>query len=144
MPKVARFAPDAPLGARAQPGLRWLSLGAGGAFVLLLTVSDWLTCPMQQLFHHACPTCGMSRALSLLLRGQVAQSFALQPLALPAVASSWLVLAAGLEGVLRGTPGAALWRQHRWLLALTSCVFLLVFALWLARSLGLAGATGAG
>ena len=86
----------------------------------------------------------MSRALALLLRGQFAESFALQPLALPAVVCSWLALAAGLEGVLRRTPGVTLWRTHRRLLAVASSVFLLVFALWLARSLGYAGAAGAG
>jgi hypothetical protein len=140
MPKVARFAPDAPLGLR----LRWLSLGVAAAAVFLVTASNWLACPMQQLFHQACPTCGMSRALTLLLHGRFAESFALQPLALPAVTCSWLVLAAGLEGVLRSTPAVTLWRIHRWLLAVTTSVFLLVFALWLARSLGYAGAPGVG
>jgi uncharacterized membrane protein HdeD (DUF308 family) len=139
MPKVARFAPDARLGQRAQPQLRWLSLGVAAAAVSIFTASDWFACPMQQVFHHACPTCGMSRALSLLLRGHFATSFRLQPLALPAVVCSWLTLAAGFEGLLRGTPAVTLWRTHRWLLAVTSSVFLLVFALWLARSLGYTG-----
>ncbi|HEX2876328.1 MAG TPA: DUF2752 domain-containing protein [Polyangiaceae bacterium] len=142
MPKVAPFAPDTPLGLRAQPHLRWLSLGVAAAAVLRLTAGDWLACPMQQLFHHACPTCGMSRALGLLLHGQFAESFTLQPLTLPAVACSWLVLGAGLEGVLRGTAAVSLWRSHRWLFAVTASVFFLVFALWLARSLGYAGAVG--
>jgi Protein of unknown function (DUF2752) len=142
MPKVARFAPDAPLGLRAQPKLRWLSLGLAAAAVLLFTASDWFPCPMQQVFQHACPTCGMSRALSLLLRGHFAASFRLQPLALPAAVCSWLLLAAGLEGLLRGTPAVTLWRRHRWLLAITTSVFLLLFALWLARSLGYARAIG--
>ena len=144
MPRVARFAPDAQLSLPARPGLRWLSLSAAAAAVLVFTAGSWLVCPMQQLFHHACPTCGMSRALELLLRGQFTASFALQPLALPAAACSWLVLAAGLEGVLRGTPAVTLWRKHRRLLAAATGVFLLVFALWLARSLGHAGALGVG
>ena len=134
MPKVARFVPDADL------GLRWLSLAVSAAAVLLLTASNWLTCPMQQVFHHACPTCGMSRALGLLLRGDWAASFTLQPLALPAVIGSWLALATALEGALRGTPAVTLLRTHRRLFALTASVFLLVFALWLARSLGYAEA----
>jgi hypothetical protein len=144
MRRVARFVPDAQPLLRAQPGLRWLCLGIGSAAVLLLTASDRFACPMQRLFDHACPTCGMSRALGLLLRGHFAESFALQPLAVPAVATSWLLLAAGLEGVLRGTAGVAMWRAHRWLLAVTCGVFLLVFTLWLARSLGYASAAGAG
>lgn len=140
MPKVARFVPDAPLGLRARPHLRWLCLGVAAALALLLTASNWLACPMQQLFHHACPTCGMRRALALLLRGHFAESFTLQPLALPAITCGWLLLAAGLEGVLRGTPAVTLWRSQRWLLTVTTGVFLLVFALWLARLFGYASA----
>lgn len=139
MPKVARFAPDAQLGARAQLHLRWLSFGVAAAAVLLVTASDWFACPMQQVFHHACPTCGMSRALALLVHGDFAESLALQPLALPAVAGSWLVLAGGLAGVLSGTPPLLLWRAHRGPLAVTAGVFLLVFGLWLARCCGYAG-----
>lgn len=128
MPKVARFVPD------AQLGLRWLSLAVAAAAVLLVTSSDWLACPMQQVFHHACPTCGMSRALALMLQGQLTASLAAQPLALPALACSWLVLGFGLEGLLRGTSALALWRQNRRLLGATASVFWLVFALWLVRS----------
>lgn len=144
MPKVARFAPDVPPSLRAQAGLRWLGWGLAAAVVVAFTSSDWLVCPMQQFFHHACPTCGMSGALALLLRGQFTASFALQPLALPAVTCSWLVLAAGLEGVLRGTPAFTLWRAQRGLLAVTAGVFSLVFALWLARLLGYVSPLAAG
>jgi len=134
MPKVVRFAPDAPLGVRS------LSLALAAAAVLIVTLGDGLGCPMQQMFHHACPTCGMSRALGLLLHGQAAESLTLQPLALPTLVCSWLVLGRGLEGLLRGTSALTLWRQNRGLLATSGAVFFLVFALWLARSFSYADA----
>ena len=127
MLKVARFVPD------ERPGARWLSLGLAAAAVLLMTSNHWLGCPMLRVFHHACPTCGMSRALGLLVRGQLTASLSLQPLALPAVVSSWLTLAAGLQGVLCSTPPSELVRAKRWLLLATTGVFSAVLWLWLAR-----------
>jgi len=127
MLKVARFVPD------ERAGARWLSLGLAAAAVLLMTSAPWLGCPMLRVFHHTCPTCGMSRALGLLVRGQLTASLALQPLALPAVVSSWLTLAAGLEGALRSTPPSELVRENRWLLLATAGVFSGVLGLWLAR-----------
>jgi multisubunit Na+/H+ antiporter MnhB subunit len=128
MRKVAHSVPDARL------GLRWLSFALAAAALLLVLSSGWLPCPMQQMFAHACPTCGMTRALALMLRGHLTASLAAQPLALPTFACSWLLLAFGLEGVLRGTSALTLWRQHCGLLGAATSVFLMAFALWLVRS----------
>jgi hypothetical protein len=129
MLKVARFAPDARL------RVRWLSLGMAAAALLLVLHSGGFGCPMLRVFHQPCPTCGTSRALSLLVRGRLPESLALQPLALPAVVCSWLVLGLGLEALWLRTPGTQLLRPrgNRWLLAATGGVFSLVFWLWLAR-----------
>jgi hypothetical protein len=129
MPKVARFAPD------AVSRSRWLSFGLAGAALLLLMWSGGLGCPMLRVFHQPCPTCGMSRALALLMHGQWRASLQLQPLALPATLCSWLVLSQAMLALWQRTPAAELLRApaNRGLLLTTGVVFLLVFALWLAR-----------
>lgn len=125
MLKAARFVPE------ARKGARWLSLSLATAAMLVVTSSGWFGCPMLRVFHHGCPTCGVSRALALLTRGQLAASFQLQPLALPAVSSSWLTLAAGLEGVLRSTRPCELVRANRWLLLATTGIYCGLIWLWL-------------
>lgn len=128
MLKVARFAPD------AVSRSRWLSLGLAAAALLLLMWSGGLGCPMVRVFHQPCPTCGMTRALALLVRGRVSESLLLQPLAVPALICSWLVLSQAVLAFWQRTPAAELLRApaNRWLLVATGAVFLLVFCLWLA------------
>jgi hypothetical protein len=129
MLKVARFAPE------AVSRHRWLSWGLAGVVVLLLLCSGGVACPMQRVFHQPCPTCGMTRALALLVRGQWLASLSLQPLALPAMVCSWLVLGEAVLALWQRTPPAELLRSpaKRWLLLATGAVLLLVFGLWLAR-----------
>ena len=51
-------------------------------------------CLFRRMTHHDCPTCGMTRALALLARGDVRGSLARHPLALPFAAEAmalWLL-----------------------------------------------------
>lgn len=129
MLKVARFVPE------AVSRSRWVSWGLAAVALLLLLWSGGLGCPMQRVFHQPCPTCGMTRALALLLHGQWLASLSLQPLALPALLCSWLVLSEAVLALWQRTPAAELLRSpaNRWLLLTSGAVFSLVFAFWLAR-----------
>jgi hypothetical protein len=98
----------------------------------------WFTCPMVSLFHQPCPTCGIRRALLLLMRGRVSESLALQPLALPALLS-FFALAEGVIGsALVGGAPFDLLRQARGRVrfALAALVFALLLALWALRAAG--------
>ena len=50
--------------------------------VVLAHVFGLTLCPMKRLLGVSCPTCGTTRAVVLLLRGDVCGAFAMQPLAM--------------------------------------------------------------
>ncbi len=51
-----------------------------------------ITCPILALTGHPCPTCGTTRAIGALLRGNLAQYVNYQPMALPLAAAMVLCL----------------------------------------------------
>jgi hypothetical protein len=120
------------LGARAV----WLATGlaAAAGFVALRSLApdadpDHALCWLRRTLHVACPTCGMTRALAALARGDWRDALAFHPLA-PVIAAEaawlWARVGAGLLGLAprfdeRGLPR----------LALANAAALL--ALWLAR-----------
>lgn len=55
-----------------------------------------IKCPIKYFLHFDCPTCGMSRAMFSLLRGDFASYMSFNPMALPFL----LVLLFGLHGRL--------------------------------------------
>ena len=59
-------------------------------------------CPFRLLTGHACPGCGMGRALVAAMRGDFALSFAHHPLGLPLLALWTAWLAWGAVNALRG------------------------------------------
>ena len=62
-------------------------------------------CPSARWLHVACPGCGMTRAIHLLLRGELAASVAMNPLAVPISLSLGAVaLATVLVTIERGSP----------------------------------------
>ncbi len=124
----------APAGSRRGAWLAWL--GAGAALALAWaalaaphTATGEPLCALRRAAGLACPTCGVTRALTLLAHGAWRGSLALHPwavaLALQAVAA-WAVWAAWLAGRLRSRPDR--WIPHA--LAANLAAFAL---LWLAR-----------
>jgi len=63
-------------------------IGSFLAMVLALPLLDWLhlrkqaVCPFHALTGVPCPTCGYTRAVSLLARGEMGAAFAFQPFVL--------------------------------------------------------------
>ena len=49
-------------------------------------------CPMRQIFNIPCPTCGVTRATMALIRLDISGYLYFHPLALPLLASVWLML----------------------------------------------------
>ncbi len=77
---------------------------AAGAVFLLFWVFS-VPCPVKLIFSVPCPTCGVSRALACLLRGDISGYFAHQPMALPlalAVVLCFLLPVMGKKGLRIG------------------------------------------
>lgn len=121
------------------PRRRWIvpSILACSLGLLVLSPLRW-PCPVATLLGVPCPTCGMTRATRLVLRGDLAGATAMHPLV-------WLVVplvaaAVGVEivGYLRtGEWGAAgNLRGATWVALVTA---VLLFAVWVARFLGALG-----
>lgn len=104
----------------------WLWVGAAGAIVAAAAswgVVEWprLLCPLKEVTGWPCPTCGATRALFALVRGEFVAALALNP-AVVALAALYAVfalyagvtLAGGLPR-LRLVPGAGDRRSARWL-----------------------------
>lgn len=114
----------------------WIAWGLAGAAGVAAV--SWLSahgaageplCMMRRLFHVSCPTCGVTRALALLARGELGASLALHPwaaaLALQAFAAWGL---AGLA-IARGPR----WRPDRWLPHAITINGIALAGLWLIR-----------
>jgi len=88
-------------------------------------------CLFRRLTHHDCATCGMTRALSRLARGDLAGAFARHPLAPPLALEALLLWLAAPFAFTRGRrlPDRV---RDRWLLA-HAAAFLLV---WIVRLAG--------
>ena len=119
----------------AQASLLAMALGLGWYFELL-------PCPWASLLGIPCPGCGLSRAASLLLHGELERALLMHPLSpllVPLVLSA--AIRAGFVHVRGPVPaaqpvGLALRRWQGLLCGLLAC---LVLALWGARFLGAFG-----
>lgn len=108
--------------------LPWLG---GAAAVALVVLIDVPLCGFKALFGLPCPGCGMTRALSALLGGDIVSAFRFHPLVfvlLPTVA-----MLAFAQVILKRSP------SHAFLAASVLIFGLLSAALWVAR---LGGALG--
>ena len=56
-----------------------------------------------------CPFCGMTTAFALMAEGRVSEAFASHVLGPPGYLVAWLVLVAGLVGLVRGRPPLPRW-----------------------------------
>lgn len=99
------------------------------------------TCPTARLLRIACPGCGMTRALHLLVEGDVRASLAMHALAVPTALSHVALAVASLAVTLRfGVPWSLLrpgWGRLTVTFVVLVAVADLVF--WGARSLGAFG-----
>lgn len=78
-------------GATLALGAAWLARGAASGLEPC--------CAFRRLTGIGCPTCGMTRAMVLLLRGDARGAFAAHPLALPfliEIAVAWLIAGAAI------------------------------------------------
>jgi hypothetical protein len=88
---------DGPLPAGRKRVARLAVVCAVWVLCAVPVVTGWQRCPVALFLREPCPGCGMTRALRLLLRGHVARSLQMHPLAVP-------VLLAGI-----GIAGATVW-----------------------------------
>ena len=100
-----------------------------------------MRCPSAMWFHHACPGCGMTRAVWLLAGGDVAGSLAMHPLAVPSAIATLLVVVAMTRWILRQGTLAAITRDRfaRVAIALFVLVNAATVVLWITRSFGALG-----
>ena len=98
-------------------------------------------CPTAHVFHFPCPGCGMTRALRLLVAGELGASLAMHALAVPTALSQAAVAVASIVSTMHfGAPWSLL--RARWGRAVVGLVVLVLVAdvlLWGARLLGAFG-----
>lgn len=110
-------------------GLMALPLGLG-----------WQRCAFAAFLGIPCPGCGTTRALALLVRGDVPASVRMHPLAVPMlVAAAALALATVWTTMTRGAPLVQQTRAGRFALGLAASVYGAAILLWGLRWLGLFG-----
>jgi Protein of unknown function (DUF2752) len=136
-----RTLPPTPPAIAPSPARRRVALLVAAIWIVapLPVVLGLSSCPIARTFHVACPGCGMTRALELLLHGDLAASLAMHPLALPtALAQTAFALVTVIVTLRHGTP-FVLWSTRAGRLAVYAgaAVFGLDVLLWLARAAGL-------
>jgi hypothetical protein len=120
---------------------RAMAVGAAlGATALPIAVG-WQRCTVAAILHRPCPGCGMTRALKLLLAGDVGASLRMHPLALPVLAvgvlfatsTVWTTLLFGSPLRVYRTPFG------RFAIGSAGVLYASALALWILRWLGLFG-----
>ena len=107
------------------------------AIPVVLGVSQ---CPVARFLHEPCPGCGMTRAIDLLVHGELGASFTMHPLAVPTLLVQLVFAVLTVVVTLRrGTP-FVLWqvRAARVTVYVAALVFGLDLILWIARFCGAA------
>lgn len=124
----------APAGSRRGAWLTWLASGAALALAWAALAAPHSgpaepLCVLRRASGLACPTCGVTRALTLLARGAWRESLAMHPwaaaLALQTL-GAWALWAAWLAGRLRARP-------DRWIPHAIAANAVALAAIWLAR-----------
>ncbi len=100
-----------------------------------------MRCPTARLLHTPCPGCGMTRAFHLLMRGEIAGSLHMHPLAVPtALAQGVFALATVIATLKLGQPWSLV--KTRWGKAAVGFIVLVMISdilLWIARAFGALG-----
>jgi hypothetical protein len=134
-PAVASVAEAPPGSSRTFRLAAWSLSGlAGAAGALALRAWPALAqgppiCAFRQLTHLGCPTCGLTRALASLARGDLAGSIALHPLALPVALQAIVIWALWGAGVV-GERSILRQRAIAWIAGANALAFL---ATWIVR-----------
>jgi hypothetical protein len=121
--------------------MRTVAVASAWAVSALPLVAGRQRCAIALFCHRPCPGCGMTRAIRLLVDGDVAASLRMHPLALPAVVASVLVAFATVWATMTfGSP----MRTHRTRLgrvaiAFGVAVYGATFAVWVLRWFGFFG-----
>lgn len=120
------------------PVLKRLTVVAAVAAVLAaIVILRVPVCPSAALFRLPCPGCGMTRALSAMLRGDLAQAYHLHPVAPLAIPV--------LAGCAIGHVVAYVWPSSgrlskllasKWVEWLVLGIVALMIAVWIARFFG--------
>lgn len=96
------------------------------------------SCPVARFLHVPCPGCGMTRAIDLLVHGDIAASLAMHPLAVPTALVQLAFAVVTIVVTLRhGTP-FVLWRTGvgRISVYAAAVVLALDLLLWIGRFMG--------
>jgi Protein of unknown function (DUF2752) len=116
--------------------LVWLGIAAGSVFLFLFNPSSpsnqipFPVCPFFALTGFACPGCGTTRGLHLLLHGNVVAAFRFNPLMMVLLPCLLYALVRHTNAVMRGRPikGNQLNAKYIWLL------FFVVLSFWIIRN----------
>jgi Protein of unknown function (DUF2752) len=98
-------------------------------------------CPFAAIFGVPCPGCGMTRAVLLLMNGEVTASLRMHPLVVPSALAAVVLMAASIWVTAKTGSPAGMWRDRigRYAIVAFLGVETMVFGLWLARMLGAMG-----
>lgn len=133
--------PDEPLAALPTRMRRAAAVAAVWAIAALPVALGWQGCAVATLLHRPCPGCGMTRALRLLLAGDVGASLRMHPLAVPVLGVGLLFMAATVWSTLvLGSPvHVHETRLGRWAIGALVVVYAAALLLWIARWFGFFG-----
>jgi len=117
------------------PLLAWIGAGLG-AVATWLVLRSWSgleaalpACALRQIAHIGCPTCGFTRALVALARGDLSASVALHPMAVAIVSQMLAAWLASGWRLARGRAGLS----GRWLAHAVALDAAAGLAVWIVR-----------
>jgi len=122
-------------GARPAAWAAWSLLGVVGVAVFAILRATGLedgprlACAFHELTHVSCPTCGLTRAVLHLTRGELGASLALHPMAAPLMAElvmAWVWVGLWLAGRVRQRP-------DRWVPHVLGADAIALGAIWAVR-----------
>ncbi len=113
------------------------ALLVGGLAALIVCGLPW-SCPLLALTGYPCPSCGLTRAVRLGLRGDLAAATRMHPLWFLIVPACAALEAGEVWGYwTRGAWGAAI--EHCWTRRVAAVLGAAMIAVWLARFAGAFG-----
>lgn len=138
LPPPALLPPRPPRSTRAFRALGVAAVWGTGAVPLLLGAQR---CTFALLFERPCPGCGMTRAIELLLAGEVAGSLRMHFFAVPVALVNALFAIATIAITYRAGSPLALWRYKggRVLVYGAACVYAGMLVFFALRCFGMFG-----